>query len=396
MKPVLGVSVYPDISPLSEIKQYFQMVSKYGFTRVFSSMFSVEGTKDEVLHYFDELIRAAHEYGLEVSLDVNPECFARMGAAPDDLSVFDSIHCDIVRMDMSFGFEGDLKLLQNPYGIKIEFNASAKTGDEIRELFAAGADPDRLLFCHNFYPQRYTGLRWDKFLRVNKEVREAGARLAAFVSSHAPNTHGVWDAVDGLPTVERLRDLPIDLQMRIMLATGNVTDILIGNAYASEEEVRSMCEVLKDRVLTGDDPDESNDPMIAFVKQMGLRADQPQKVLKVIFEPDALPIEKEDVLHFFPQIDFGDSSEWIWRSRLPRVFYKKETFTPRDPGKEYFERGDVVIVNDSYKHYAGEVQIVRMPMKCDGQRNLVARLAPGEDMLLDLINDGDIVRFLEK
>ena len=122
MNPVLGVSVYPDIDSLEDIAKYLQLASKYGFTRVFSSMFSVEGTKEEVLAYFRDFIRIAHECGMEVSLDVNPDCFKRMGATVDDLSVFHEIGCDIVRMDLSFGLEGDAKLLLNPYDIKILWN----------------------------------------------------------------------------------------------------------------------------------------------------------------------------------------------------------------------------------------------------------------------------------
>ena len=55
----------------------------------------------------------------------------------------------------------------------------------------------------------------------------------------------IWNAEDGLPTVERLRDLPIDLQTRIILATGEVDDILIGNAYATEAELKAISEVVK-------------------------------------------------------------------------------------------------------------------------------------------------------
>ena len=81
MKHQLGISVYPDLRPLEEIKEYFRLASKYGATRVFSSMFSVEGTRDEVLAYFREMIEAAHEVNLKVSLDVNPMCFEKLGAS---------------------------------------------------------------------------------------------------------------------------------------------------------------------------------------------------------------------------------------------------------------------------------------------------------------------------
>lgn len=54
------------------------------------------------------------------------------------------------------------------------------------------------------------------------------------------------------------------------------------------------------------------------------------------------------------------------------------------------------MVNDSYKHYAAEVQIVLKPMKNDGMRNLVGHLDEQEIEMLELIHDMDIVVFLEK
>ena len=122
MKHELGFSVYPDLMPLEKIESYFELASRYGVSKVFSSMFSVEGTKEEVLDYFKKLIVAAHKNKLKVSLDVNPMCFEKMGAKPDDLSVFKSIDVDFLRMDLSNGPENDAKLVRNPNGITILSN----------------------------------------------------------------------------------------------------------------------------------------------------------------------------------------------------------------------------------------------------------------------------------
>ena len=40
--------------------------------------------------------------------------------------------------------------------------------------------------------------------------------------------------------------LPLDLQARMMLATGDVDNLLIGNAYASEEEFKGLQEVVQE------------------------------------------------------------------------------------------------------------------------------------------------------
>ena len=146
-------------------------------------------------------------------------------------------------MDLSFGADQDAKLVENPYGITIEFNNSPAI---VSGLVNCGIDPKKFLVCHNFYPQRYTAMKWNKFVEKNKEIKAItrDVRIAAFMSANAQPTHGVWDAVCGLPTVEKLRMLPIDLQARMLLATGDVDVLLIGNAYATEEEFQALQEVM--------------------------------------------------------------------------------------------------------------------------------------------------------
>ena len=48
-KVMLGVSLYPEQEVLEEIDAYLKMASSYGFKKVFTSMFSVSGTKEEVI-----------------------------------------------------------------------------------------------------------------------------------------------------------------------------------------------------------------------------------------------------------------------------------------------------------------------------------------------------------
>lgn len=394
MKHELGISVYPDLRPLEEIKEYFKLASKYGVSKVFSSMFSVEGTKEEVLDYFRELIVSAHENNLKVSLDVNPMCFEKMGATVEDLSVFADIGVDFLRMDLSFGADQDAKLVENPYGITIEFNNSPAI---VSGLVNCGIDPKKFLVCHNFYPQRYTAMKWNKFVEKNKEIKAItrDVRIAAFISANAQPTHGVWDAVCGLPTVEKLRMLPIDLQARMLLATGDVDVLLIGNAYATEEEFKALQEVMaeSDR-LNGE-----LDPTLKMLVEHGLISlDKPIKRLRVTLDPEISEIEKEILFDFFPHLEMGDSSEWIWRTRISRFVYShpSKIVAPRPVEGEMFEVGDVVVVNDNYKHYAGEVQIVKMPIVNDGTRNRVGHLDADEYEMMSLVYDGDLVEFLVK
>ena len=55
----------------------------------------------------------------------------------------------------------------------------------------------------------------------------------------------------------------------------------------------------------------------------------------------------------------------------------------------------MLIVNDNYKHYAGEIQIVKIPIVNDGTRNRIGHLDEEEYQMLDLVYDGDLVEFLQ-
>lgn len=46
-----------------------------------------------------------------------------------------------------------------------------------------------------------------------------------------------------MPTLEQDRDLPIDVQAMHLFASGLIDDVIIGNAYASEEELKALSQV---------------------------------------------------------------------------------------------------------------------------------------------------------
>ena len=395
--PTLGVSVYPEMRPLDEIATELARAARHGYTRVFSSMFSMPGSREEVLRRFGELVGMAHGVGMEVSLDVNPACMERLGATPDDLAVFAGIGADILRMDGAYGEDDNVAMLMNPHGLRIEYNASALDPGQVERLLVRGVSRERLLTCHNFYPQRYTGMAWQRFVDVNDRLSGLGLRIGAFVASHAPNTHGVWDATCGLPTVERLRDVPADLAARLMVAAG-VTDVFFGNAYASDEELALVAEALApvEAHFADERHREFVETALSFGGEGCSVAALAGRDRKVRVEPlyDLSATEREILFDFYPHVDMGDSSEWIWRTRMPRELYRDRVIEPRRSPLEEFPVGSVVMVNDRYRHYAGEVQVVLRPIRNDGTRNLVARIDEQEMAMFEFVRPGDPVTFL--
>lgn len=371
----LGISVYPDKSPKEEVYAYMEKAAKLGFKRIFTCFLSIpEDKRESYLVEFKEFMTKAHELGFEVAADTNPEVFKLIGATPDNLKPFVDLGLDIIRMDGNFGTQGDIQLTRNQDNIRIEFNASMDSGVEL--LIKNGGNREQIIMCHNFFPERYTGLDFDLFQEYNRYWKELNLHTAAFVSSNNENTIGPWQVFCGLPTVEIMRGLPIDLQARLMLAAGNVDDILIGNYPATDEELEALSKI--------------------NFQAIEMRVDE---------VPEITENEKQIMYEFGPHWDRYDHSSFMLRSSMPRVKFKEKA-TVQDSGfssdkkvddksiphhdcdKKVFTRGDVLIVNDNLAHYRGELEIVLTEIPNDGERNLVATIKEEELQLLDFIKPG--------
>ena len=349
----LGISVFPEHTTKEKAYTYMRRAGELGYKRVFTCFLSVTESKEETIANFREFCDVAHEAGMIVSADTNPEVFAKMDATPYDLSVFKEIGLDIIRLDGHFGETEDIAITHNPYGIKIEYNACGTIA--IENMLACGADAENMCFCSNFYPQRHTGMGLQRYIDLHSRYRRAGMRIASFVSSNEADTFGPWPVFDGLPTLEMHRGLPIDLQLRHLSAIGLCQDVLIGNCFASDEELR----LLADTDIT----------------KINMRID---------LEPEITDLEKE-IIFWDKHANRDDGNDIIVRSTMPRVVWRGQSIPFRPRRDAMAHRGDVVIVNDNLTHYRGELWIVLKDEPLSDQYNLVGRIPGEEQILLDWI-----------
>lgn len=385
-KPILGVSLYPEQESMEEIDNYLSLASKYGFTKIFTSMFSVPGTKQEVFDYFKNFCDLAHKYGMKVSGDCNTNFFKQMGASESDISIFHEMGVDIIRMDLPYFDERDVTLINNPYNIKIEITSAMV--DAVRLALKNGANPQNFATCHNFYPERYTASDLESIRKINKELADLGISSAVFISSNEENTHGPWPVHDGLPTVEDHRWIPAELQLRHWISVGDVDEILFGNAFASEEEFKAIKHVMDEAYI-----DIPKNESFGFLSEFLPSGPTERVPFKVVMEEGVSDIEKEALYSVYHQC--GETPYYMIRSRWTRAFYSKTSIPERKCDKDYYHRGDIVIVNDNLAHYRGEVQIVLKDMKVDGQRNLIGHIPSEDHILLNEITPGKSICFLK-
>lgn len=348
----LGISVYPNHTPMQEIIDYIELAAKYGFKRIFTCLLSAEGkTTEEIVTEFKKMLDVANAHGMEVIADLDPTVFKNLGASITDLTVFKEMGLSGIRFDMGFAGNEEAIMTYNKDGLKIELNMSNGT-KYVDNVVSYQCNLENLYGCHNFYPHVYTGLGYDHFIKCSKQFKELGIRTAAFVNSHAAK-YGPWPVSEGLCTLEMHRDMPIEVQAKHLFATGLIDDVLIANFPASEEEMKALSEINKE--------------MLEFTVELVDDIPELQKTIVL------------DEFHF----NRGDCSEYVARSTQSRVKYKGESFVPFNTPD--IKRGDVLIESDLYTRYAGELQVALKDMKNSGKTNVVARIVPEELFLLDYL-----------
>lgn len=353
----LGISLYPDTSDLEADIAYLKLARKYGYNRIFTSLLQVVGDSETgTLAKFKKTIKAANDLGYKVIVDINPALFKDLDISYTDLHFFNDLGVWGIRLDEGFTGLEEAQMTRNPYGLKIEINMSAGT-NYMQSIMSYHPLRDNLLGCHNFYPQAYTGLSDEKFVAYSKPYREENLHTAAFVTS-AVATQGPWPVSEGLPSMESDRNRPITTQVQHLKMTGMIDDIIIANAYASEEELAAVA--------------------------ASFNAPMPE--LHVDLADDVTEVERQIVVKGIDgkHLYRGDASDYLLRSTLPRIEYSKSDIPSRNQSAN-FKRGDVIVVNNDYSRYKGEMQIALSEFPNDGRRNVVGHITDADMVLLDAL-----------
>lgn len=346
-----GFSVYPAHAKLDDNLEYIDKANKYGYKRIFTCLLSVDGDKKKIIEEFKKTIIHANNYGMRVIADINPEIFKYLEVSFEDLAVFKDMGLYGIRLDNGFSGSEESIMSFNKYGLKIEFNMSSGT-KYIDNVFSYKPNSENVLGCHNFYPHRYSGIGYDHFMECNKQFKRYNIRTAAFVSSSTAK-YGPWPVSEGLCTLEEHRNLPIQVQAKHLFNTNLIDDVLIANAFASEQELKALSEVNPD-ILT----------------------------FKINIEDGISDAERSvilDNLHF----NRADLSEYMIRSSKTRVKDPGDGFKPFNT--KDIKRGDITIDNVNYKNYTGELQIALKDMKNYGNTNVVGRIDEDEIFLIDYV-----------
>lgn len=362
----LGFSLYPERHSLEQAQTYIDLLISYGATRVFMSLLQLESDDRRTFVKYRDLVAYASQKGLCVIADVSPDFIRENAWADDLLGKAREFGLSGLRLDEALPFDDIVALTQNPYGFKIELNMSTDK-QLLSDLLASSANKDNIIGCHNFYPHEWTGLSVSHFLEMSGFYHDNGIETAVFLNAQSAD-EGPWPLSEGLCTVEDYRHLSIAGQVALFKATGLIDNLLIANQFISEMELQALCQELE----------------------------RPKLTMFVSLEDGVTAVEREIVA--FPHTYRGDISDYVLRSTQSRLVFRQETIPARQHSGQV-RRGTVLIDNDAYGRYKGELQIALQSLKVSPKVNIVGQLTEESLLLLDYLKpwqDFDLLIYEER
>ena len=350
----LGISIYPEKSTDSELINYINMAADAGFKRIFSCLLSAQGTKKDIVDRFSGIIDYANKKGLQTIVDVNPSVLRKLNVSGDDLSFFKDIKASGFRLDNGYSGYEEAMMTYNDYNLKIEINMSNDTS-YIDTIMDNVPNKYNLVGCHNFYPHEHTGLTLEYFERCTRRFKKYGLNTAAFITGQSENAFGPWPVGRQLPTLEMHRHLPVQVQLKHMIALNEIDDVIVSNCFLTEDEFSRIKNMRLD--------------MVSF---------------EVALKDDIMELEKTillDEIHFRR----GDISDTVIRStKNSRDKYSDKSFALHNAPRD-IKRGDILIESDDYGNYKGELEIALKDFKNTGKSNVIAKVKQDEVFILDYI-----------
>lgn len=365
---VLGISVYLKdyLEDSISVEQYLESAAELGYTEVFTSIHLPEDDFSRTTQAIGEFSKIVTHKGMNLAVDCS---FHELQKIKDNLSLKVNLqHSRIAFLRLDFGFQPhDLQYITQELHIHgLMLNASTMNRSEIDKVVTelrGFSEELTLKACHNFYPRPETGLGVDFFLQQSTWFKNEGINVIACVPSHN-KPRGPLHL--GLPTLERHRNASMQWAAQELIATDVVDEILIGDPFASNQELIDLQQA----------------------------AASPALVLNIIEEPGLSEVEKT-IMYGTTHVARPDLSDLVIRSNTSREMASQgKKLVAREP--KLRTTYCVTIDNEKYGRYSGELQIVRQELPGDERVNVVGKIVPQDTDLLRYVLMGKEFRLQKK
>lgn len=354
---MLGFSVFLSEEITEETAAYVEMMSRSGFTHVFTSLHIPEDDSSQYvprLKSLGEILKAHH---MNLMVDISTTGLKQIGfdiSSEDDLKAIKKLGITGLRMDYGLDLETMAFLSHH---ITVGLNASTLSQADAKELGRLGANFNNMELLHNYYPRPETGLSEASFREKNRQFHHLGIKNSAFVPGDA-RLRGPLHL--GLPTLEKHRDVhPLAAAIELF------QDDTIDGVYIGDETIQPL----------------TAQQFYQYFKEA------------CVLLPVSVKSEAHRTLFIDTHTNRMDDARDVVRSQEAR-FKTIPTIEPDNTVSRTV--GSVTLDNCLYGRYMGELQVVKRPLPADEKVNVVATIDTPHCDLVQWIQPGQKFELVPK
>lgn len=338
---MIGTSVYLSSFNYEELEKY----ARQGIKDVFTSLHIPEEEINS--EQIQKLISTAQRHEMNLIVDVSPQTLKILEIE----SVVELVNYGIKSIRLDYGFDdlNYIKTLTEQFTIVL--NASIINADYIKKLVNNGIQINKIKALHNFYPKINSGLDMKNFVVKNRELKNMGIEVYAFV---AGDLEYRLPTFDGLVTLEKHRGI---------------------SSYVAGIELLTMCYV--DGVFIGD----------------GRISEKNLKKL-IAFDKDRSTVEIRTILDdkYVNMYDKEYKKRKDSNSRVIRLLTRAEEDVPQyNCLKRY--RGAISVTNNNYGRYKNEIELCNTDLGFDNRFNVMGYLYQEDYEILEMLENIETIIF---
>ena len=370
----LGISLYPGLDADREKSLLLlQKAAALGYSRVFSSLHIPESNAASLREDALYLFACAESLGLDVIADISPLTLKILDIPELTPARLKQLHITTARFDYGIGTETIAAFSRE---MNVQLNASTARSVELHALLKAEADFSRIDGQHNFYPRPHTGLSSETVQRQNALLHRHDISAGVFAASQTGRRGPLYA---GLPTMESLRG--INPTLAELEALADPETLAKADARYSRKALPPKKEWQPDAPLPLHIHVLSEAPFIRSLlsKAYTNRPDPAADVIRATESRDTakditiVPERNENKLI----IEVPKEYAAVFAGPQHLANGKKSSLLPV---------GTVLLDNNTYGRYKGELQILTAPQPMDPRSNVIAQVKKEDVPLLSLIS----------
>ena len=400
----LGISIYPGLDADREKSLLLlDKAATLGYTRVFSSLHIPESNAATLREEALCLFAFAESLGLEVIADVSPFTLQILDIPELKPSALKKLHITTARFDYGVGPE---TIAAFSWEMNVQLNASTLRSVQLNALLKANADFSRIDGLHNFYPRPHTGLSSETIQRQNALLHRHDISAGVFAASQTGRRGPLYA---GLPTMESLRGIAPCDAAPILTAIG-CDSLIIGDSNPALTELEALAD--PETLAKADarysrkalPPKKEWQPDTPLPLHIHVLSDAPFVRELLSRSYTNRPDPAADVIRAMESRDAAKALDITQeRNENKLIIEMPKEYAAVFAGPQHLANGKkssllpvgtVLLDNNSYGRYKGELQVLNAPQPMDPRSNVIAQVTKEDVPLLSLISAEIPFRFV--